>query len=65
MIDDDGAGEVCFGARARFTATATGSRIEMHSRFDSPATLVAMERYRARQGLASTLGCLATFLEGT
>lgn len=64
VIDDDGAGMVCFGARARFSATGTGSRVEMHSRFDSPATLLDMERFRAREGLASTLACLATFLDG-
>lgn len=64
VIDDDGAGHICFGARARFSATLTGSRVEMHSRFDSPATLVAMERLRARDGLASTLACLADFLDG-
>lgn len=64
VIDDDGAGQICFGARARFSVTATGSRVEMHTRFDSPATLVAMERYRAREGLASSLACLAAFLDG-
>lgn len=63
-IDDDGAGRIAFGARARFSAHGSVTRVEMHSRFDSPETLAAVEKFGAREGGHSTLACLAAFLDG-
>lgn len=63
VIDDDGAGQIRFGARARFSAHGSGTRVEMHSRFADPETVAAVEKFGAREGGISTLACLAAFLD--
>jgi uncharacterized protein YndB with AHSA1/START domain len=65
FIDDDGAGMVAFPASARFTPMGDKTKVEMHSRFASYEALVTMEKYRAREGLHSTLACLDAYVQST
>lgn len=64
VIDDDGGPFPAFAGRVTFSAEPGGTRVVMHSRFESPMALADVEKYGAREGAESNLACLAAYVAG-
>lgn len=63
VIDDDGGPFRPFAGRASFTPEAGSTRVVVHSRFDSHATLrMVSEKYGAVEGASSELACLDAYV---
>lgn len=64
VIDDDGGDFRPFRGIATFVERDGGTLVTMRAIFDSAETFAAMQRFGAVEGGASTLSCLAEYLEG-